>query len=162
MIDSDGFRPNVGIIVANDENRVLWARRIRQDAWQFPQGGIRRNEDPVQAMYRELSEEIGLLPEHVEIIGSTRGWLRYRLPERMVRRNCSPLCIGQKQKWFLLRLIGSDSAVCLDRGDKPEFDRWRWVDYWRPLQEVVFFKQQVYRNALEALAPLLSLKPREK
>ncbi len=162
MIDSDGFRPNVGIIVANDENRVLWARRIRQDAWQFPQGGIRRNEDPVQAMYRELSEEIGLLPEHVEIIGSTRGWLRYRLPERMVRRNCSPLCIGQKQKWFLLRLIGSDSAVCLDRGDKPEFDRWRWVDYWRPLQEVVFFKQQVYRNALEELAPLLSLKPREK
>ncbi len=162
MIDSDGFRPNVGIIVANDENRVLWARRIRQDAWQFPQGGIRRNEDPVQAMYRELSEEIGLLPEHVEIIGSTRGWLRYRLPERMVRRNCSPLCIGQKQKWFLLRLIGSDSAVCLDRGDKPEFDRWRWVDYWRPAQEVVFFKQQVYRSALEELAPLLSLEPREK
>ncbi len=162
MIDSDGFRPNVGIIVANDENRVLWARRIRQDAWQFPQGGIRRNEDPVQAMYRELSEEIGLLPEHVEIIGSTRGWLRYRLPERMVRRNCSPLCIGQKQKWFLLRLIGSDSAVCLDRGDKPEFDRWCWVDYWRPAQEVVFFKQQVYRSALEELAPLLSLEPREK
>jgi len=162
VIDSDGFRPNVGIIVANDENRVLWARRIRQDAWQFPQGGIRRNEDPVQAMYRELSEEIGLLPEHVEIIGSTRGWLRYRLPERMVRRNCSPLCIGQKQKWFLLRLIGSDSAVCLDRGDKPEFDRWRWVDYWRPAQEVVFFKQQVYRSALEELAPLLSLEPREK
>ncbi len=159
MIDSDGFRPNVGIIVANDDNQVLWARRIRQNAWQFPQGGIRRNEDPVQAMYRELSEEIGLLPQHVEIIGSTRGWLRYRLPEKMVRRNCTPLCIGQKQKWFLLRLIGSDGAVCLDRGEKPEFDQWRWVDYWQPLRDVVFFKQQVYRHALEELAPLLSLEP---
>ncbi len=159
MIDSDGFRPNVGIIVANDENQVLWARRIRQNAWQFPQGGIRRNEDPVQAMYRELSEEIGLLPEHVELIGSTRGWLRYRLPERMVRRNCTPLCIGQKQKWFLLRLIGDEKAVCLDRGEKPEFDQWRWVNYWQPLKDVVFFKQQVYRHALEELAPLLSLEP---
>ncbi len=161
MIDSDGFRPNVGIIVANDEKQVLWARRIRQNAWQFPQGGIRRDEDPVQAMYRELSEEIGLLPEHVEIIGSTRGWLRYRLPEKMVRRNCTPLCIGQKQKWFLLRLIGGDGAVCLDRGEKPEFDQWRWVDYWQPLRDVVFFKQQVYRHALEELAPLLSLEPPE-
>jgi len=159
VIDSDGFRPNVGIIVANDENQVLWARRIRQNAWQFPQGGIRRNEDPVQAMYRELSEEIGLLPEHVELIGSTRGWLRYRLPERMVRRNCTPLCIGQKQKWFLLRLIGDEKAVCLDRGEKPEFDQWRWVNYWQPLKDVVFFKQQVYRHALEELAPLLSLEP---
>ncbi len=159
MIDSDGFRPNVGIIVTNGENRVLWARRIRQDAWQFPQGGIRHNETPQQAMYRELAEEIGLLPEHVEIMGYTRGWLRYRLPERMLRRNSTPLCIGQKQKWFLLRLVGEESAVCLDRGEKPEFDRWCWVDYWHPIQDVVFFKRQVYRNALRELAPLLSLEP---
>ncbi len=157
MIDSDGFRPNVGIIVTNQENQVLWARRIRQNAWQFPQGGIRRNEAPEQAMYRELGEEIGLRPEHVQIIGYTRGWLRYRLPEKMLRRNCSPLCIGQKQKWYLLRLTGGESAVRLDLGEKPEFDQWCWVDYWRPIQDVVFFKQQVYRHALEELAPLLSL-----
>ncbi len=158
MIDSDGFRPNVGIIVANEENRVLWARRIRQDAWQFPQGGIRRNEAPEQAMYRELSEEIGLLPEHVEIMGYTRGWLRYRLPDKMVRRHCFPLCIGQKQKWYLLRLVGGENAVRLDRGKKPEFDQWCWIDYWQPIRDVVFFKQQVYQQALEELAPLLSLK----
>ena len=162
MIDSDGFRPNVGIIVTNQENQVLWARRIRQNAWQFPQGGIRRNEAPEQAMYRELGEEIGLRPEHVQIIGYTRGWLRYRLPERMLRRNCSPLCIGQKQKWYLLRLVGRESAVRLDLGEKPEFDQWCWVDYWRPIQDVVFFKQQVYQHALEELAPLLSLEPPQR
>jgi len=159
VIDSDGFRPNVGIIVANEENQVLWARRIHQDTWQFPQGGIRRNEDPEQAMYRELCEETGLSPEHVQIIGSTRDWLRYRLPEKMVRHNCTPLCIGQKQKWYLLRLTSDECAVRLDRGDKPEFDQWCWVDYWRPAQDIIFFKRKVYQCALEELAPLLSLKP---
>ena len=78
MIDEDGFRPNVGIIVHNDAGRVLWARRIGQDAWQFPQGGIRAHESPVDALYRELEEELGLSPEHVELVGQTRDWLRYR------------------------------------------------------------------------------------
>ncbi len=159
MIDPDGFRPNVGIIVTNGNGQVLWARRIRQNAWQFPQGGIRENEDPEQAMYRELAEEIGLQPHQVELMGCTRGWLRYRLPERMLRRDCSPLCIGQKQRWYLLRLTAGESAVRLDLSGKPEFDRWRWVDYWQPLEDVVFFKRQVYRRALRELAPLLSPQP---
>lgn len=155
MIDSDGFRPNVGIILSNPQGRLLWARRIGQEAWQFPQGGIQTDETPAEAMYRELGEEVGLQPEQVELMGSTRGWLRYRLPRQYVRRTSRPLCIGQKQVWFMLRLLCKDSAVSLDLTGKPEFDHWRWVDYWHPLGEVVAFKRNVYRRALKELAPLL-------
>lgn len=155
VIDSDGYRPNVGIILTNRDGQLLWARRIRQDAWQFPQGGIRRRETPEQAMYRELAEEIGLDPQHVSVLGVTRGWLRYRLPERFVRRHQKPVCIGQKQRWYMLRLVGEERHVRLDRCEKPEFDNWRWVDYWHPLREVVAFKRTVYKKALNELAPLI-------
>ncbi len=153
VIDSDGFRPNVGIVVANDHGQVLWARRVGQDAWQFPQGGINRGESPEQALYRELNEEVGLDASHVEVLACTRGWLRYRLPDRYVRRDSKPLCIGQKQKWFLLRLAAEDSAVTIDRHDKPEFDDWRWVSYWYPLTQIVPFKREVYRRAMKELSP---------
>ena len=156
MIDSDGYRPNVGIVLTDDCARVLWARRIGQDAWQFPQGGILPQESPEEAMYRELKEEVGLEPDHVSVIGCTRGWLRYRLPKRFIRRNCDPVCIGQKQVWFVLRFLGEEADVRLDQGEKPEFDHWRWVSYWHPLQEVVFFKRRVYHRALNELAPLVS------
>ena len=156
MIDKKGYRSNVGIILTNQEGRLLWARRIHQDAWQFPQGGIRESETPQQAMYRELEEEIGLAADHVELLGSTRGWLRYRLPERFIRRSQQPLCIGQKQIWFMLRLISEERYVRLDLSQKPEFDNWRWVDYWYPLSEVVPFKRKVYQKALNELAPLVN------
>ncbi|MEN8802319.1 MAG: RNA pyrophosphohydrolase [Thiogranum sp.] len=155
MIDSDGYRPNVGIILTNSDGLLLWARRIRQDAWQFPQGGIRTKESPEQAMYRELGEEIGLLPQHVNVLGATRGWLRYRLPERFIRRHQKPVCVGQKQVWFMLRLVSQERYVRLDLSDKPEFDNWRWVHYWHPLEEVVSFKRTVYKKALNELAPLI-------
>ncbi len=155
MIDSEGYRPNVGIILCNPERKLLWARRYGQDAWQFPQGGIRSDETPEEAVYRELMEEVGLEAHDVEIVGCTRGWLRYRLPKRFIRRKSRPLCIGQKQRWFLLRLTSTDSRVNLDLTDAPEFDDWRWVDYWDPLDEIVFFKRRVYEKALIELAPLL-------
>lgn len=155
MINSDGYRPNVGIILSNGQGKVLWARRIGQNAWQFPQGGMAEDETPVQAMYREMTEEIGLQPADVRIIGSTRDWLRYQLPRNLIRHHQNPLCIGQKQIWFLLRLLADEDAVKLDLNAKPEFDRWRWVDYWMPLQEVVAFKREVYEQALRELAPLL-------
>ncbi|MFT7218744.1 MAG: putative (di)nucleoside polyphosphate hydrolase [Candidatus Azotimanducaceae bacterium] len=155
LIDEDGYRPNVGIVVANGAGQVLWARRVGQDAWQFPQGGIKSSESPVQALYRELEEEIGLQPKHVEIVGKTRGWLRYRLPKRLLRNNNSPF-VGQKQKWFLLKMLGGDDAVKFDGSLTPEFDTWQWVSYWYPLGQVVSFKQDVYRRAMKELAPALS------
>ena len=155
MIDSEGYRPNVGIILCNADGRLFWAKRIGQHSWQFPQGGIRRDESPEQAMFRELAEEVGLRPEHVQVIGCTRGWLRYRLPKRLIRWSNHPTCIGQKQVWFLLRMLGGEEAVCLDSSEHPEFDHWQWVDYWYPLRAVVPFKRHVYWRALCELAPLL-------
>ncbi len=155
MIDADGFRPNVGIILINKQGQVLWARRVGgQDAWQFPQGGINENEDPEQALYRELFEEVGLKPKDVKIIGRTRGWLRYRLPHRLLRHGSNPLCIGQKQKWFLLEMKSDDSSVSLENDGPAEFDHWRWVSYWYPLDQVVSFKRDVYRRAMKELSPL--------
>jgi len=156
VIDADGYRPNVGIILANEQGRVLWARRIGQNAWQFPQGGIWTSESPEQALFRELNEEIGLHPEHVDIVACTQGWLRYRLPKRYRRQDNRPVCIGQKQKWFLLRFKGDDHHVDVKSGDTPEFDGWRWVSYWYPLAQVVPFKKEVYRQALTELAPAMS------
>lgn len=153
MIDSNGFRPNVGIVLANRLGQVLWAKRIGQDAWQFPQGGINDDESPEDALYRELYEEVGLERGDVRALACTRGWLRYRLPVRLVRRNNSPLCVGQKQKWFLLELLSADAKVCMDRSKSPEFDKWAWVSYWYPLGLVVTFKRDVYRSALKELAP---------
>jgi putative (di)nucleoside polyphosphate hydrolase len=155
LIDPDGFRPNVGIILTNTERRLFWGRRVGQNAWQFPQGGIKSHETPKQAMFRELQEEVGLLPNQVTLLGSTKRWLRYRLPKRFIRRHCGPLCIGQKQVWFMLRVDCGEEAFCLDQCDKPEFDAWRWVRYWHPLGEVVYFKRHVYQQALEELAPFL-------
>lgn len=155
MIDADGFRPNVGIILTNDRGQLFWGRRVGQNAWQFPQGGIKSHETPLEALYRELAEEVGLAADHVQVIGYTQGWLRYRLPPYLVRQHRKPVCIGQKQVWFMLRLVADEARVCLDACDTPEFDHWRWVDYWQPIRDVVFFKRGVYRQALLELAPLL-------
>jgi putative (di)nucleoside polyphosphate hydrolase len=158
-IDSQGYRANVGIILSDESGLVLLGGRIGQSGWQFPQGGIRVSESPEQAMYRELGEEIGLGAGDVEVMGVTRGWLRYRLPERYVRREALPLCIGQKQRWFLLRLHAPKERLRPDMTATPEFDRWRWVGYWQPVEEVIHFKRRVYRRALQQLAPLLTAPP---
>lgn len=152
MVDPDGYRPNVGIVLMHADGRLFWARRVNRDGWQFPQGGMNTDETPLEAMFRELREETGLLPEHVDVLGSTPGWLRYRLPRRCVRRGNRPVCIGQKQVWFLLRLNCDEAEVKLDLTEKPEFDSWRWVDFWYPAEHVVSFKREVYVRALQHLA----------
>ena len=155
MIDTDGYRLNVGIILANLQGQVLWAKRAGQEAWQFPQGGFKPRENAKQAMFRELYEEVGLTAKQVSVLGFTQGWLRYKLPAHLIRYHQRPLCIGQKQVWYMLRFHGKDSDVHLTVTHASEFDDWRWVDYWLPLQEVVFFKRKVYERALKELAPLL-------
>ena len=154
FIDTEGFRANVGIILIDGERQVLIAGRRGRTGWQFPQGGIREREAVEDALYRELHEEVGLGPCDVAVIGATQGWLRYRLPSRFVRYERKPLCIGQKQRWFLLSLVGGAERLRLDATTEPEFDRIRWVDYWRPVKEVVYFKRSVYVRALHELGPL--------
>jgi putative (di)nucleoside polyphosphate hydrolase len=154
VIDPDGYRPNVGIILMRDNGSVFWARRVSRDGWQFPQGGMNTDETPIEAMYRELQEETGLASEHVELLAATPGWLRYRLPRRCVRYGERPVCVGQKQVWFLLRLTGDEGHVRLDATDKPEFSEFRWVEFWYPLEHVVSFKRDVYLRAMQHLAPV--------
>lgn len=163
MLDKEGYRPNVGIILLNQRNEVFWGKRIGQHSWQFPQGGIQHGENPKTAMLRELHEEVGLLPEHVHIIGRTKDWIRYDVPDEFLRRN-APVrgrrvaYRGQKQIWFLLRMAGRDSDICLRATDHPEFDAWRWNPYWIPLNDVIDFKRDVYTLALSELARFLSKK----
>lgn len=155
MIDSDGFRSNIGIVICNRVGQLLWAKRAGESGWQFPQGGIKKRETLEQALYRELNEEVGLAVEDVRILHQTDDWLHYRLPKNFIRHHKNPLCIGQKQKWFLLSLESNDSKVRLTKSGQPEFDEWRWVSYWYPLHQVIEFKRDVYRKALkELMAPL--------
>lgn len=152
MIDNQGFRANVGIIISNNRGQVLWTKRVNQDAWQFPQGGVKQNESPEQALYRELKEEVGLEPKDVHILACTKHWLKYYIPRHFIRKSY-PRCIGQKQKWFLLSLRSSVEQIRFDLTDSPEFDAWSWVNYWYPLSQVISFKKDVYRKALKELHP---------
>ncbi len=151
VIDSDGFRANVGIVLMRDGGEVFLGRRVGGRGWQFPQGGVRRGEALEEAMLRELHEEVGLQSSQVQIAASTTRWLRYRLPARYIRRNRAPLCIGQKQRWFLLR-VREDVEFDLGLTAEPEFDAWRWAHYWEPVREVIYFKRPVYARALTKLA----------
>jgi putative (di)nucleoside polyphosphate hydrolase len=156
MLDREGFRPNVGIILLNANNEVWWGKRVREHSWQFPQGGIKYGETPEQAMYRELEEEIGLRQEHVKIVGRTRDWLRYEVPDHFIKREVRGHYRGQKQIWFLLRMVARDNDVNLRLTDHPEFDAWRWHDYWVPLDVVIEFKRDVYQRALQELSRFLT------
>ena len=157
MIDRDGYRPNVAIVLTNHKNQVFWGKRVKEHAWQFPQGGIKPGESPEEAMYRELQEETGLQPQHVKILGRTRDWLHYNVPTHWVKREWRGTYRGQKQIWFLLRLVGRDSDISLRASGHPEFDAWRWHNYWVPLESVIDFKRDVYQLGLEQLASFLEV-----
>jgi putative (di)nucleoside polyphosphate hydrolase len=151
MIDQDGYRPNVASVIINKDNKILWAKRVDEDNWQFPQGGIQKGETPEQAMYREVYEEVGLKKNSFEILGRSADWLKYDVPEKFVKTYWQGRYKGQKQIWFLLKFIGSDDLINLNLHDSPEFDDWRWENFWHPLQDVVDFKKEVYSAALNEL-----------
>ena len=116
MIDNEGYRANVGMVICTQDGNVFWARRHGQHSWQFPQGGIDTNETPEQAMYRELFEEVGLKKNDVTLLATHRQWLKYNIPKHLVRWDDEPVCIGQKQKWFLLQLAPHNvKKIELDR-----------------------------------------------
>jgi putative (di)nucleoside polyphosphate hydrolase len=154
LIDREGFRANVGIVLMNDAGKLFLGRRPGGRGWQFPQGGMRRGEGAEDSLFRELTEEIGLRKKDVRVLAQTRRWLRYTLPGRYRRPDSQPRCIGQKQRWFLLQLAGDESSIRFDTTAEPEFDRWRWVDYWQPVREVIYFKRPVYTRALHELGAL--------
>jgi len=152
-IDDEGYRLNVGIILLNQNNQLFWAcRNDIPNAWQFPQGGVDEGETPVEAMYRELKEEVGLNSEVVKLIAESQHWLKYRLEESRIKRKY----IGQKQKWFLLRFLGSDHRIDLTAVSSIEFCRWKWVDYWYPLTHIVEFKREVYTKVLQEFSAYIS------
>jgi len=151
MIDNEGYRENVAIVIINSKNKVLWAKRINENAWQFPQGGIKSNETIEEAMFRELKEEVGISEGKIEILGRTNDWLYYDVPKNCLR-NDNNLYKGQKQIWFLLKFLGNENDIYLKNSPKPEFDKWSWVDYWRPSDEVIEFKKDVYLKALKQLS----------
>ena len=150
-IDAEGFRANVGIILADSDGKLMLAGRVGSKGWQFPQGGVAKGQDSLAAAVRETREEVGLERADVELLGVTADWLRYRLPDKFVRRHSKPLCIGQKQRWYMLHLVAPTDTVRFDLGEEPEFDRIRWVEYWRPVNEVIYFKRRVYARALHEL-----------
>lgn len=155
MIDFDGYRPNVGIVICNRKGQVLWAKRCGQNSWQFPQGGINDNESAEQAMYRELHEEVGLQPKDVRLLYVSKHWLRYKLTKRLLRYDSKPMCIGQKQRWFLLQLVSDEKNINMQTTKSPEFDGWRWVSFWYPVRQVVSFKRDVYRKVMKEFASIL-------
>lgn len=158
VLDKCGYRYNVGVVLTNTAGQVFWGKRVNQEGWQFPQGGVDEGESAEEAVFREMYEEIGVEQSQVTVIAETKSWLRYKLPRKYIRES-EPNFMGQKQKWFLMKLNAEDSAIRFDKGDKPEFDAWQWVTYWYPLRQVISFKREVYRRALRELAPYLFALP---
>jgi putative (di)nucleoside polyphosphate hydrolase len=149
------YRPCAGLMVINDQGKVFVARRIDTDAdaWQMPQGGIDKGEQPQQAALRELEEEIGTAKAH--IIGESRDWLHYDLPDHLIGKVWKGKYRGQKQKWFLLRFTGQDSDINIAT-KHPEFSAWKWMDLADVPRFIVPFKRDIYTAICSEFAPLVT------
>ena len=154
-----GFRANVAAAVVDGRGHILLARRTDGGGWQLPQGGMQQGENPEEAMFRELQEELGLVPSGTEVLAATAGWHRYQIPlsVRKLRGKMAEGFHGQAQRWFLLRLAANEDAICLNAEVCPEFDSWRWVTYWYPVNCVVEFKREAYRQGLTDLSAAHSI-----
>ena len=129
----------------------MYCKRKKSNNWQFPQGGIDRNEDPFLAALRELYEEVGILKDKVQLIKESENWYKYDLPRKYKKNNFLWNDFkGQKQKWFLFKLI-EEVMIDLNNENNPEFDEFDWVDYWKPLDEIVEFKREIYKKVLSEL-----------
>ena len=147
----EGYRLNVGIMVANSVGELLLCKRKGMNSWQFPQGGIDKNEDPLRAAKRELFEEVGISSKYVELIKSSNYWYKYNVPARNRRKIfVNKKFKGQKQKWFLFKLK-KNTQISFENDPDNEFENFKWVSYWYPLAVIVSFKEAVYRNALNEL-----------
>ena len=145
------YRPCVGVMLVNGDGHVFVGQRIDNptDAWQMPQGGVDKGEDPKDAALRELWEETGVVADLVTIEAETEGWLPYDLPHDLVPRIWKGRFRGQEQKWYLLRFNGADSDVNIQT-DHPEFSEWRWLPVDQLVGKIVPFKREVYRQVIAA------------
>jgi len=153
--NNEGYRPNVAMVVINSANKVLICRRKNTRTWQFPQGGIDNGEDIKKAMYRELSEEVGLSKDDVSLVGESEGTITYDIPKTIRSKVLGGKFKGQEQKWFLLKLNKDNCEIKLDNEAFPEFDKYEWVSFWQPLNRIVDFKREAYRKALSELRFLI-------
>lgn len=145
------YRPCVGIMLANRQGHVFVGQRIDSkegDAWQMPQGGIDKGEEPLTAAVRELWEETGIRADLVELIAQSPDELFYDLPEELVGKIWKGKWRGQRQMWFLFRFLGDDSDVNIATAE-PEFRAWRWADPEDLVPLIVPFKRELYRNVLD-------------
>lgn len=147
---TEKYRPGVGIIILNKEGQVWLGKMTNWNSWQFPQGGIDEDEKPLAAMYRELYEETGLKPEQVKVLRESRKWYSYKFPTHSGETHNNDVInsfVGQKHKWFLLLLTDDNAEFNLQI--HKEFEQYRWVNYWYPLRNIVYFKEDVYRKVLK-------------
>ncbi len=148
------YRLNVAIVIVNLSGKVLWCQRKEHDGWQFPQGGIDKGETPLEAAIRETKEEVGLDSKDIEIVHESQDWFKYEVPkDKRSRYFTGKKFVGQKQKWFLARLLSDDTNINLKTTRPVEFDNWIWASYWHALNTVVPFKKEVYREALLSILP---------
>ena len=150
------YRPCVGIMVLNAAGDVFVGQRLdrNSDAWQMPQGGVEKGEDPAEAALRELEEETGISRDLVEIEAQTDNWLPYELPHDLVPKLWKGRYRGQEQMWFLLRFTGTDDQVNIQT-EEPEFGEWKWMAPELMLEAIVPFKRDVYAAVLDAFAAKL-------
>lgn len=155
-IQSLPYRPCVGVMLANSSGKVFVGQRIDNPgpAWQMPQGGVDKGEDPQEAAFRELWEETGVTADLVTLEAETQDWVTYDLPADLVPKLWKGKFRGQKQKWYLMRFKGSDDQIKIDT-DHPEFSEWRWSPASELIDNIVPFKRDVYRAVLAELGKKL-------
>jgi len=158
MIDKSAYRRNVGIMLLDRDNQVFVGHRMdeRRPAWQMPQGGIDRGENPRQAALRELAEETGITA--VEVIAKSRDWLHYDLPPAVAARKWGGRYRGQRQKWFVMRFLGDDGDIDIAT-PHPEFRAWKWIAPSDLPKVVVAFKRPVYEALLAEFRDFLEGQP---
>ena len=150
-MNDSGYRLNVGLIVANKQGKVLLCKRKGVNSWQFPQGGIDYAENSLKAAKRELLEEVGIRSKSIKLIESLDDWLKYDVPRKKLRKKIINRNFkGQKQKWFLF-MLKEDVEITFENDPDNEFDDFKWVSYWYPLNVIISFKEKVYREALNKL-----------
>jgi putative (di)nucleoside polyphosphate hydrolase len=149
------YRPCAGMMLLNETGKIFVGKRIDQtvEAWQMPQGGIDKGEDPREAALRELEEEIGT--RNVAIIGEYPDWLNYDLPEHLVGLKWDGRYRGQTQKWFAMRFLGADPEINLKTAHE-EFSEWKWAGANELLTMIVPFKRPIYEKVFSEFESLIA------